>query len=122
MTGIPLGPTVAVAERRVSLKTLPLPHESLTLAGLPLAALAGGSVALLLSPVANLLSRRHERRADAYALEVTGKPDALESGLRRVAAQRLAEERPTRIVEWLFHAHPPLSDRLAAARSSTHRS
>ena len=85
-------------------------------AGLPLAVLAGGGVLMLLAPVANSLSRQHERRADQYALEVTGKPDALVSGLRRLAKQRPAEERPSRIVEWLFYSHPPLSDRLAAAR------
>ena len=43
-----------------------------------------------LTPVANLLSREHERRADQYALAVTGKPEALASGLRRLAVQSLA--------------------------------
>ena len=84
--------------------------------GLPLFVLAAGSVVMLLGPVTNLMSRRHERRADQFALEVTGNPGALASGLRRVAAQRLAEERPSRLVEWLFYSHPPLSDRLAAVR------
>lgn len=87
-------------------------------AGLPVAALAGGSVVMLLRPVSNLLSRRLERRADRYALALTGKPDALVSGLRRLAAQSLAEERPSRVTEWLFHSHPPWSDRLMAARSA----
>ena len=87
-------------------------------AGLPLAVLAGAGVLMLLAPVANSLSRQHERRADRYALEVTGKPDALVSGLRRLAKQCSAEERPSRIVEWLFYSHPPLSDRLAAARAA----
>ena len=88
-------------------------------AGLPLFVLAAGSVVMLLAPVANWMSRRHERRADEYALEVTGNPGALASGLRRLAAQRLAEERPSRLIEWLFYSHPPLSDRLAAARRAS---
>ena len=95
----------------------PVGVESVSdVAGLPLFVLAAGSVVMLLGPITNLMSRRHERRADQYALEVTGNPGALASGLRRVAAQRLAEERPSRLVEWLFYSHPPLSDRLAAAR------
>ena len=88
-------------------------------AGLPLFVLAAGSVVMLLAPVTNLMSRRHERRADQYALEVTGNLEALASALRRLAAQRLAEERPSRLVEWLFYSHPPLSDRLAAARRAS---
>ena len=36
---------------------------------------------MLLGPVTNWMSRRHERRADQYALEVTGNPGALASGL-----------------------------------------
>ena len=86
-------------------------------AGLPLVVLAAGAVVLLLAPITNLISRRHERRADRFALDVTGNPGALASGLRRAAAQYLAEERPSRLVEWLCCSHPPLSDRLAEARS-----
>ena len=88
-------------------------------AGLPLLVLGVGGVVMLLAPVTNLISRRHERHVDLYALKVTGKPDALVSGLRRLATQSLAEERPSRVVEWLFHTHPPVSDRLAAARAVT---
>ena len=87
-------------------------------AGLPLLVLAGGAVVTALAPVANSMSRRHERRADQYALEITGNKSALMSGLRRLAAQHLAEERPSRLVEWLFCSHPPLADRLAAVRSA----
>jgi Zn-dependent protease with chaperone function len=49
---------------------------------------------------------------------VTGNLDAFVSGLRRVSAQYLAEERPSRLVEWLFHSHPPLAARLAGARAA----
>ena len=49
-------------------------------AGFPVVILAGGAVVVVLTPVANLLSREHERRADQYALAVTGKPEALARG------------------------------------------
>ena len=85
---------------------------------LPLLALAYGAVTVASAPIVNTLSRWHERRADRYALRVTGNLDAFVSGLRRVSAQYLAEERPSRLVEWLFHSHPPVAARMAGARAA----
>ena len=87
------------------------------IAGLPLLVLAGGAVSLALVPVANALSRAHERRADRYALTMTGNPTAFISAMRRLAVQNLAEERPSRLVEILFCSHPPVAARLEAARA-----
>ena len=87
-------------------------------AGVPLLALGAGGLIALLSPIGNMMSRRHERRADRYALDLTRNPEALLSGLRRVAAEHLAEERPSRVVEWLFYSHPPLAERVAAVRAT----
>ena len=87
------------------------------IAGLPLLVLAGGAVSLALLPLANALSRANERRADRYALEMTGNAEAFASAMRRLAAQNLAEERPSRLVEILFYSHPPVAARLAAARA-----
>ena len=89
---------------------------------LPLLALVAGVMTMALAPVGNHISRRHERRADLGALEMTNRPDALASGLRRLAERSLAEERPSRMVQWLFHTHPPLVDRLEAARVPSRKS
>ena len=86
------------------------------LGGVPLLALTAGAVSLVLTPLALALSRRHERRADRFALELTSNPSAFISAMRRLGAQNLAEERPSRLVRWLFHSHPPLDDRLTFAR------
>ena len=86
------------------------------LASLPLMLLASGVVVLALMPLGFALSRAHERRADRYALDLTGNPDAFVTTLRRLAAQNLAEERPSRMVRWLFHSHPSTAERIAAAR------
>jgi Zn-dependent protease with chaperone function len=86
------------------------------LAGIPLLALTAGAVSLVLTPLALALSRRHERRADRFALELTANPGAFISAMRRLGAQNLAEENPTRLVRWLFHSHPPLDERLAFAK------
>ena len=84
-------------------------------AGLPLIVLVGGGVALALTPLTHALSRFHERRADAFALQLTNRPGAFVSAMRRLGAQNLAEPRPSRAALWLFHSHPPIEERIARA-------
>ena len=85
-------------------------------AGLPALALLVGGAAAVALPAANLLSRRHERRADRFALDVTGNHEAFVSGLRRMGTEHLVEEHPTRLVKWCFHSHPTVAERVAEAR------
>lgn len=84
---------------------------------LPLLLLAAGAVSIVLMPLFNGLSRSHERRADRYALEMTGNTAAFVSAMKRLGAQNLAEERPSRWIEVLFHSHPPMAARIAAAQA-----
>ena len=86
-------------------------------AALPLLLIAGGVVSVALLPLVNGLSRAHERRADRYALEMTGNSGAFISAMKRLGAQNLAEERPSRLVELIFYSHPPLAARVEAARA-----
>jgi STE24 endopeptidase len=86
-------------------------------AGLPLLLLAAGAVSLLMMPVAHAVSRAYERSADRFALELTKNPAAFISAMRRLGSQNLAEERPSKVVQWLFYSHPPVTERIAAARA-----
>lgn len=86
------------------------------IAGLPLLVLAGGAVSTVMVPLAHAISRAHERSADRFAIEVTRNPGAFISAMRRLGAQNLAEEHPSRLVQWLFYSHPPVAERIAAAR------
>jgi STE24 endopeptidase len=86
-------------------------------AGLPLLLLIGGAWSVLILPLTNALSRLHERRADRYALEATRNVDAFVSAMKRLAQQNLAEERPSPLVQWLFYSHPPIRERIDAART-----
>ena len=86
-------------------------------AGLPLLLLTAGALSLALTPLARALSRRHERRADAFALQLTAAPAAFISAMKRLGAQNLAEEDPSTLVRVLFHSHPPLAERIQRARS-----
>jgi STE24 endopeptidase len=90
------------------------------LSGLPLLVLAVGVISFLLSPLGNAWSRHNERRADRFALDLTRRPAAFISAMRRLGSQNLAEERPSRVVLWFFHTHPTIEQRIAAARD--HRS
>jgi STE24 endopeptidase len=87
------------------------------IAGLPLLLLAGGAVSLLMLPLAHAMSRAFERKADQFALGLTRNPAAFISAMRRLAAQNLAEEHPSTLVQWLFHSHPPVRERIAAAET-----
>ena len=86
-------------------------------AGLPLLLLAAGAVSLVMVPAAHAMSRGFERKADRFALNLTNNPDAFISAMRRLGAQNLAEEDPSKVVQWLFYSHPPVRDRIAAAQA-----
>lgn len=85
-------------------------------AALPILLLAAGAVSIVFLPLANGLSRAHERRADRYALTMTRNAGAFITAMKRLAAQNLAEEQPSRLVEWLLHSHPSTQSRIDAAR------
>jgi STE24 endopeptidase len=88
---------------------------------LPLVALAAGVVWIASAPIRHALSRWQERRADTFALRLTGRPDAFQAAVKRLAATHLAEERPSRLTRWLFHRHPSAAERLAAAAAFQRR-
>jgi STE24 endopeptidase len=85
-------------------------------AGLPVVVVAAGAVLVAATPLVNAWSRSHERRADRFALENASRPAAFIGAVRRMAAQNLAEERPSGTAFLLFHTHPTAEERIAAAR------
>ncbi len=87
------------------------------IAGLPLLVLAAGAVSFVMIPVAHAMSRAFERSADQYALTLTKNPAAFISAMKRLAAQNLAEEHPSKLVQILFYSHPPVRERIAAAQA-----
>jgi STE24 endopeptidase len=91
-------------------------------AGLPVLLLAAGAISLVMVPAAHALSRAYERSADRFALDLTKNPAAFVSAMKRLAAQNLAEEHPSKAIEWLFYSHPPIRERIAAAETFTRRS
>lgn len=88
-------------------------------AALPLLMLAGGTWSFVMLPLANALSRAQERAADRYAIETTGNPEAFVSAMKRLSQQNMAEDQPSRLVRILFYSHPPIRERIEAARAFT---
>jgi STE24 endopeptidase len=86
-------------------------------AGLPVLLLIGGVWSFMLAPLANAASRAQERAADRYALTTTRNVDAFVTAMKRLSQQNLAEEYPSPIVRWLFYSHPPIRERIDAART-----
>ena len=58
-------------------------------------------------PLRNALSRSHERRADRFALTMTRNLEAFVTAMKRLAAQNLAEEEPSRSWRRFFTAIRP---------------
>lgn len=84
-------------------------------AGIPLLLFAAGTVGLCVKPLLNAISRSHERRADSFALNMTGNPLAFITAMKRLGQQNLAEESPSKLVQAFFYTHPPIKERLRAA-------
>jgi STE24 endopeptidase len=95
----------------------PSPTGPFDPAALPVIALMSGAVWLAATPIRLAQSRAHERRADWFALRLTGEAGSFGAAIRRLSARHLAEERPSRLVRWFFYRHPPVAERLALAEA-----
>jgi STE24 endopeptidase len=84
---------------------------------LPLLALVSAVLGLLVAPALNAYSRYHERQADRYCFATMPQVHPFISAMNKLADQNLAERRPSKLVEWLFHSHPPIAKRIAAAEA-----
>ena len=86
-------------------------------AGLVFFGLLFTPVELLLSLVANRVSRIHEFEADAFAARTTGGAAALVSALKKLSADSLSNLTPHPLQVFLHHSHPPVLQRIAALRT-----
>ncbi|MBW6458522.1 MAG: M48 family metallopeptidase [FCB group bacterium] len=77
---------------------------------------------LLIAPLANALSRFHEKQADRYALNITHTPEAFERAMSGLANRNLSNAYPLPFIKWMYYSHPPIGERLeyAAAWENAH--
>ena len=84
-------------------------------ANLPLLAVTATLLSLVLMPALNAYSRFNERQADRYAFESVASVGPFISSMNKLAQQNLAERTPSKWIVLLFHSHPAISRRVAAA-------
>jgi STE24 endopeptidase len=107
-----VAPAAALAVQRLSWA---LSRERGTPAALPAVALAAMLVTAPIGLIGNRLSRAMERRADHFALDLAGAPNAFVSFERTIALQNVADVDPPRWVSRLLATHPPTAERIGAA-------
>jgi STE24 endopeptidase len=86
------------------------------IAALPLLSVWLGMYSLVTTPVTNVLSRKHEREADRYAVELTGNATAFVNALRKLAKTNLADPTPHPLVEFFLYSHPSIERRVKAVQ------
>ena len=73
--------------------------------------LLGGTISFWLLPVGNLLSRKYEYEADAYAAGVMGGMDSMVGALRKLSEKNLSNLTPAPIFSRFYFSHPTLLER-----------
>jgi STE24 endopeptidase len=83
---------------------------------IPFLVLLGSVLGLAGSPLEAALSRRWEREADVFSLELTGDPDVFVSTHRRLALTNLADLYPPRLAYVFWFSHPTPPERIVSAQ------
>ena len=73
----------------------------------------------VLSIGGNILSRKHEFEADAYAAEVTGEPNEMANALKKLSKDNLSNLTPHPFYVFLNYSHPPVVERIEALQKSS---
>ncbi|HLJ28790.1 MAG TPA: M48 family metallopeptidase [Candidatus Angelobacter sp.] len=84
-------------------------------ANMPLLVLASSVLSMVLMPALNAYSRYNERQADLYCWKTVPSVTPFVTAMQKLTTQNLSERNPSRVVEVLFHSHPSISKRIAAA-------
>jgi STE24 endopeptidase len=87
----------------------------------PIATALFAALELAVLPLGAALSRRWERVADRFSIELTGDPAAYERLHYGLARENLADLSPPRAYYLAFHGHPTAPERIAAARKTVTR-
>jgi STE24 endopeptidase len=63
-------------------------------------------------PLEAAISRRFEREADDFVLELTKAAEPMRNALKRLASDNLANLIPHPLYAWFYYSHPPLVERI----------
>ncbi|MCB0736301.1 MAG: M48 family metallopeptidase [Bacteroidetes bacterium] len=76
-----------------------------------------GPISMITGLIGNVISRKNEYEADAYAIEHT-KPEALKTALIRLSTDSLSDLKPHPAYVFMHYSHPTLLQRLKAINSN----
>jgi STE24 endopeptidase len=79
-------------------------------------ALLSGLVTFWLTPVFNLLSRKHEYEADDFARKAMGEPGPLVGALQKLSEKNLSNLTPHPLYSGFYYSHPTFLERRDALR------
>jgi STE24 endopeptidase len=85
---------------------------------LPAAVLLVLAAQAVVSPFFSAYSRRYERQADRFALDMTGDLAAFERVMITLAKHNLGDLAPPRLAYLLLFTHPTAPERIALARAA----
>lgn len=91
-------------------------REAADIAAFPLLLFFLLAFGVLTSPISGIISRRMERSADAFALRLTGKPQAFSTALGKLAELNLIDPEPPRVIR-LISGAPSLKERVEMAKA-----
>jgi len=73
---------------------------------------------MILSVFMQIMSRKHEYEADAFAAETTGRPEDMIATLKKLSKDNLSNLTPHPFYVFLNYSHPPVLQRIRAIRDS----
>ena len=73
-------------------------------------------IAMVLGLLGNMLSRKHEFEADAFAAKTTNNADTMITALKKLSVDNLSNLTPHPLKVFLEYSHPPILARIAALR------
>jgi len=75
-----------------------------------------------LTPLFSAWSRRDEREADRFAVELHGAPLELAGALAKLGTENLSNLHPHPLYAAFYYSHPPLAERIGGLRALAHAS
>lgn len=87
-------------------------REAVVYVGLFLGGALLGPLSYFAQPLESAISRKFEREADEFSLELVKTAEPMRSALRRLAADNLANLTPHPLYAWFYYSHPPLVERI----------
>jgi len=71
---------------------------------------------LIIMPITNIISRKFERDADLFSIQITEDRESFISSMEKLAEMNLADKAPNKFIEFLFYSHPSIKKRIDFAK------